>query len=54
MKKIFPISMTVIWGITFATAMHSWALGICMGIMMGCAFGLFGSDEKDDGDEQSH
>ena len=39
--KVFPISMTVLWTITFGTAMHSWTLGICMGLCMGMAFGLF-------------
>ncbi len=47
-NKVFPISMTVLWGMTFATALHSLTLGICMGMMMGIAFGLFDSDNKDD------
>ena len=46
-KKVFPISMAVLWGTVFTTAMHSLALGICMGLMMGIAFGLFDSDKKD-------
>lgn len=41
--KVFPISMTVLWTITFGAAMHNWTLGICMGLCMGMAFGLFDS-----------
>ena len=47
-EKVFPISMAVLWGIVFTTAMHSMTLGICMGLMMGIAFGLFDSDKKDE------
>ena len=47
-KKVFPISMAVLWGVVFTTAMHSLSLGICMGIMMGIAFDLFDSEKKDD------
>ncbi len=39
--------MTVLWGIVFTTAMHSLTMGICMGLMMGIAFGLFNFDKKD-------
>ena len=45
--KAFPISMTVLWGMTFGSAMHSLTMGICMGLMMGIAFGLFDSEKKD-------
>ncbi|MCR5575645.1 MAG: hypothetical protein K6F56_01405 [Oscillospiraceae bacterium] len=47
--KVFPISMTVLWGVTFGAAMHNWTLGICMGLCMGTVFGLFdaGKDEDD-------
>ncbi len=48
---LFPISMTVLWGIVFTTAMHSLTLGICMGLMMGVVFGLFDSDKKKDQDQ---
>lgn len=41
--KAFPISMTVLWAITFGSAMHNWTLGICMGLCMGTVFGLFDS-----------
>ena len=47
-KKAFRISMTVLWGIVFTTAMHSLTIGICMGLMMGIAFGLLDSDKKDE------
>ena len=51
-KIVFPITMTVLWGTVFTSAMHNLTLGICMGIMMGIAFGLFGSDEKDDREKE--
>ena len=43
--KVFPISMTVLWTITFGAAMHNWTLGICMGLGMGAVFGLFDSEK---------
>ncbi len=46
-KKMFPISMAVLWGIVFANALHSPALGICFGMLMGSLFGLFESDNDD-------
>ena len=39
--------MTVLWGMVFGSAMHSLTRGICMGLMMGIAFGLFNSDKND-------
>ena len=45
-EKVYPISMAVLWGIVFATAMHSWVLGMCLGLNMGIAFGLFDSDKE--------
>ena len=45
-NKAFPISMTVLWGMVFGSAMHSLTMGICMGLMM-VAFGLLDSDKKD-------
>ena len=44
-KKVFPISMTVLWCVVFVNALHSRVLGICLGIMMGMAFGLFDTDK---------
>ena len=32
--------------IVFATAMHSWVLGMCLGLNMGIAFGLFDSGKE--------
>ena len=43
--KEFAISMAVLWSIAMANAMHSWTSGICMGILFGMAFGLFGTDK---------
>ena len=42
-KKVFPASMALLWGIVFVQAMHSLSLGICMGLLVGIAFGLFDS-----------
>ena len=48
-NKVFPVSMAVLWSIVFANAMHSWVLGICIGVLMGLVFGMFDSEEgKDD------
>ncbi len=44
-NKGFAVCMTVLWSIVMANAMHSWALGICMGILFGMAFGLFDADK---------
>ena len=43
--KEFAISMTVLWSIVMANAMHSWTLGICTGILFGMVFGLFGTEK---------
>ena len=43
--KEFAICMTFLWSIVMANAMHSRVLGICMGILFGMAFGLFGTDK---------
>ena len=48
-NRVFPISMAVLWSIVFANAMYSWTIGICLGIMMGIAFGLFDSDDGGEG-----
>ena len=34
-NKAFPISLTVLWGMVFGSAMHSLTMGICMGLMVG-------------------
>ena len=50
-NKVFPVSKAVLWSIVFANAMHSWTIGICLGITMGIAFGLFDSDHGGEDDE---
>ena len=50
--KAFPVSMALLWGIVFSQAMHSMTLGICMGLLMGIAFGLFDSDQEGNEDER--
>ena len=51
-NKAFSISMTVLWGMVFASAMHSLTMGICMGLMMGIAFGLLDSDKKENQEKE--
>ena len=50
-EKAFPVSMVFLWGMVVTQAMHSVTLGICMGLLMGIAFGLFDSDKEGNGDE---
>ena len=38
---VFALSMAVMWGIVFANVLHDATIGICMGLFMGMAFGLF-------------
>ncbi len=40
--------MAVLWGMVFATSLHNLTIGICLGIMMGIAFGLFYSDKENE------
>ena len=49
-KRIYPISMAVLWGMVFGTALQSRTMGVCMGLMMGMAFGLFDSGPREDRD----
>ena len=51
-NKVFPILMTVLWGMVFCSAMHSLTMGICMCLMMGIAFGLLDSDKKDNQEKE--
>ena len=44
-RKVFPLSMAVLWGLVFSQAMQSMTLGICMGMLMGIVLGLFDSGE---------
>ena len=46
-KKAFPVSMVFLWSMVFSQAMHSITLGICMGLLMGIAFGLLDSDREE-------
>ncbi len=45
-KKLFALSMTVLWSIVFVHAMHDVTIGICMGLLIGLAFGLFSDEEE--------
>ena len=40
-RRVFAFSMVVLWGIVFANALNDVTIGICMGLLMGMAFGLF-------------
>ncbi len=50
-RKAFPVSMALLWGMVFSQAMHSGTLGVCMGLLMGIAFGLFDSGSGGNKDE---
>ena len=45
-NKGFALSMAVMSGIVFANAVNL-VTGVCCGIMMGIAFGLFSSDKDE-------
>ncbi len=47
-KKLFAISMAVLWGCVFTNSLNSAILGISLGILMGGSFGLFDSENTDD------
>ncbi len=54
-KRIFALSMAVLWSMVFGNVMHDYTIGICMGICIGMVFGLFGNDDgnkEDDNDEE--
>ncbi len=51
-EKVFPVSMVFFWGLVFTQSMHSIVLGICMGLLMGIAFGLFDSERGESENEQ--
>ena len=40
-RWVFALSMAVLWGIVFASALNDVTIGIVMGLFMGMAFGLF-------------
>ena len=44
-KKYYALSMAVLWALVFGSAVHDWTLGICLGILMGISYGLFGSED---------
>ena len=45
-KRILAICLTILYCISLGIALHSWT-GVCVGICMGAAFGLFDSEEID-------
>ena len=46
---MYAAGMTVLWSVVFMNAFHDRTLGICMGITMGIAFGLFDKDDSEEG-----
>ena len=48
-RRVFAFSLAVLWGIVFANALSDVTIGICMGLLMGMAFGLFNDAENDKG-----
>ena len=51
-RWVFALSMAVLWGIVFANALNDATTGICMGLLMGMAFGLFDcAKDTEDTDE---
>lgn len=51
-KRIFAIATTVMWIITFGTAMDNWAIGTCIGISFGMSFGLLESSKEEENDNE--
>ena len=51
-SRITAIGLAVMWSIGFATAMHDWVLGVCMGVGFAIPFGLLGSAEEDSGKDR--
>ena len=51
---VFPLSMTVLWSIVFASVMHSWPVGICLALCFGMTFGLFSSKDTAGGKKGNH
>ena len=49
--KVFPVSMAFLWSTVFTQSMHSVTLGLCMGLLIGIAFGLFDSGKGGKEDE---
>ncbi len=50
-NRLFALCMAAIWCIVFGTALHNWSIGIPVGLCMGMAFGLFGSEEDEEDEE---
>jgi len=44
-SKIFPVSLGLLWGISFGIALHSCILGLSIGFLW--AFALGASDDKE-------
>ena len=52
-RWVFAVSMAVLWGIVFANALHDVTTGICMGLLMGMAFGLFDCANDEECDKEA-
>ncbi|WP_026492179.1 MULTISPECIES: hypothetical protein [unclassified Butyrivibrio] len=47
-SKIFPVSIGLLFGISFGTSMHSWVMGVCMGFLWAIVFGLYDDEGRKD------
>lgn len=49
-RWVLAICTTILMSIAFGISLHNVGIGVCLGACMGVAFGLFGSEEDDDGE----
>ena len=47
-RWVLTACTTVLMSIAFGILLHNMGTGICIGVCMGMAFGLFGSGDEDD------
>ena len=47
-RWVLTTCTTVLMSIVFGISLHNIGTGICLGVFMGVAFGLFGSGDEDD------
>jgi len=52
-RWVFALCMTILWGIVFIYAMDNVTIGVCMGLLMGMAFGLFDCTKDSEGTDES-
>ncbi len=47
-NNIFPVSMGILWGITFGVSTHDWGNGIAVGLLWAVVFGLYEKEEDEE------